>query len=182
MIKPRGYDQAPVKMVAGGSPVVPGAYILGIIRAECKQSREGNEMLELSLDIASGDCKGHYRQLSETLNRDCLLKHRRVTSIERALPYFKGDLKAIEESNNGYKFNFDERTLRGKFVGAMLSEEEYENRSGEIKTKLSIAFLCSIQRVQSGTLRIPRKKEINFSTPHPADQTPATIEDDDLPF
>lgn len=176
MNKPNGYDSAPATTFEGGGMPLPGAYVLGIIGAECKQSNNGNEMLVLSLDIVEGQYKNNYRNLGERLKKDCLLRHYRVTDSEKSLPYFKGDIKAIEDSNQGFKFNFDEKTLRGKYVGGMLREEEYEKSSGEIATVLKIAFLCSVERVRSGALVVPKKKEFDGYT------APQTQSDDELPF
>lgn len=176
MNKPNGYDAAQATTFEGGGMPLPGAYVLGIISAECKESRSGNEMLVLSLDIVEGQYKNNYRNLGERLKKDCLLKHYRVTDTEQSLPYFKGDIKAIEESNPGFKFNFDEKTLRGKYVGGMLREEEYEKSDGTIATVLKIAFLCSVEKVKSGTLVTPKKKEFDGYVPHQSTST------DDLPF
>lgn len=187
MNKPTGYDQAETKSFSGGKTVPPGAYVLEILKAESAVSKSGNDMLVLALDIAKGEYARKFTEISDNRQHDCYLKHRRITNTEISLSYFKGDIKAIEESNPGYKFDFDERTLRGKLVGAMLSEEEYEKRDGTIGTSLKIAFLCSIATAESGKLQTPKKKEIDFSSGkikqnnHVVDNvTPDS--DDDLPF
>jgi len=180
MNKPTGWDSAPAKNGGGRDYPPPGAYVFGIIKGESVLSRNNNEMIVLSLDIAEGEFKGFYRQFSDDVEKDKLLKHRRVTNTEGSLPYFKGDIKAIEESNPGYKFNFDEKTLRGKVVGGMLREEEYEKQGGEIGNTTKIAFLCSVEKARSGTLKVPEKKCIDFTPSHepPVHDT----NDDDLPF
>jgi hypothetical protein len=181
--KPTGYDQAEAKSFSGGKPVPPGAYVLEILKAESKKATTGNDMLVLTLDIAKGEYARKFTEISDDRKHDCYLKHRRVTNTEGSLPYFKGDIKAIEESNPGYKFDFDESTLRGNFVGAMLAEEEYEKKDGTIGTSLKIAFLCSVATAESGKLQVPKKKEIDFSSNRKLQtDVPPPIDDSDLPF
>lgn len=181
MQKPNAYDSVSAKQFSGSpNPVAPGAYVLGIVKAEITTSSNKNEMLVLSLDIAKGEYHGRFRELSDNVQKDCLLKHYRLTDSETSLPYFKGDIKAIEESNQGFVFNFDEKTLRGKLVGGMLAEEEYEKKDGTIGTSLKVAFLCSVATAESGKLQIPKKKEICKSHNVYDDEPP--LNDEDLPF
>jgi hypothetical protein len=145
-----------------------GAYVFGILKDEHTTSKNKNEMIVLSLDIAEGEFKGHYKNLSEHFKSDNLLKHYRVVS-EQSMPYFKGDIKAIEESNKGYEYNFSEGSLRGKLVGGMLREEEYINKNGEKKTILKIMFLCSVEKARSGKLTTPdiKRLDTSFNEPPP---------------
>lgn len=184
MQKPNSYDSAKAKQFSGSPyPVEPGAYVFGIVKSEVTKSSNDNEMLVLYLDIAKGEYQGKFREMSDNVQRDCLLKHYRVTDTEGSLPYFKGDIKSIEESNQGFVFNFDEKTLRGKLVGGMLSEEEYEKKDGTIGTSLKIAFLCSVATAESGKLKIPKKKEIGTSRKsHSVYDDEPPLNDDDLPF
>jgi hypothetical protein len=180
MKKPNGYDQVQAKTISGFSNPTAGTYVLGIIKANIEMSKKGNEMLVLELDIIEGEFQKHYRNVSERLGKNCLLKHYRVTDSEKSMPYFKGDIKAIEESNPGFKFDFDESKLRGKKVGGMLAEEEYETMQGEVKTALKLAFLCSVDTAKSGKLKPPTPKKIYPDSGFGFDDNKSN--DDDLPF
>jgi hypothetical protein len=175
MHKPSNYDSVSAK-TGTFQKVTPGPYILGICKAEETQSRAGDPMLVLSIDIADGPNKSNYRELSKRLNKDCLLKHYRLLT-DNAADYLKGDIQAIEKSNPGFSFMFDERALPGKFVGGMLAEEEYYS-DGDIKTILKIRYLCSVDDVHSGKLITPPLKKLDTSFP-PEDKP---IAEDDLPF
>lgn len=174
MFKPSNYDQADAKQFAGFNSPVAGATVLGITSAQEIQSRSGSPMLVLSIDIAEGEYKRYYTKLSADLKKDCMLKHRRTLTDDQS-EYLKGDIKAIEESNKGFKFNFDERSLVNKLVGGMLREKEYLSKDGSIKTFLEIAYLCSVDKVRSGLLKpMPIKK---------LDAAPTTnIDSEPLPF
>jgi hypothetical protein len=175
MNKPSGWDEAPAKSFSGNRPPA-GAYVFGILKAQVLMSTHNEEMMVLSLDIVEGDFKGYYREQTERFSKDRLLKHYRLTESEKSIPYFKGDIKTIEESNPGFVFDFDETSLRGKYVGGMLSEEEYEDKDGNIRIKLRVAFLCSVKKATSGTLKIPELKQLNGQPKQ--QKTP----EDDLPF
>lgn len=166
MYKPNGYDSVEAKEFTGFNSPSAGAYVFGICDAEERTSKNGNPMLVLHLDIAEGEFKGNYSELSKRFSKDRLLKHYRVLSDENS-GYVKGDVKAIEESNRGFKFNFDEKTLRGKLVGGMLQEEEYLANDGTVKTSLKVAYLCSVEKARSGSLKPmqPKKLDTSFSTP-----------------
>lgn len=175
MHKPSSYDSAQPK-TGTFQKVEAGPYILGICKAVETQSRAGDPMLVLSIDIADGPNKGNYRELSKRLNKDCLLKHYRLLT-DSAADYLKGDIQAIEKSNPGYSFMFDENTLTGKLVGGMLAEEEYYS-DGDIKTILKIRYLCPVENVNSGKLQTPPLKKLDTS--FPPDET--TYDVSSLPF
>lgn len=174
MHKPSNYDSVKAK-TGTFQRVEAGPYILGICKAIETTSRANDPMLVLSIDIADGPNKGNYRKLSERLNKDCLLKHYRLLT-DNASDYLKGDIQAIEKSNSGFSFMFNENTLVGKFVGGMLAEEEYYS-NGDIKTILKIKYLCSVEDVNSGKLITPPLKKLDTSFP-PEDN----YNEDDLPF
>jgi hypothetical protein len=178
MQKPVGYDQAQAQQFSGGDRLAAGPYVLGIVKAEEATSKSGRPMIVFSLDIADGPNKNYYKQLGERLQKDCYLKHRRVTDGDQ-VNYFKGDIKAIEESNPGYTFNFDERTLTRKLVGANLREEEYAS-GGDIKTSLKIAFLCPAQYVRDGKIKPLECKRIEQRSYASSQQSFAPT--DDLPW
>lgn len=180
MNKPEGYDGAQGKQFGIFFLPDAGAYVLGIIKAEITTSRSGNEMIVLSLDIAEGPFKGHFRQFSDDVQKDRLLKYYRLTSGEQ-LPYFKGDMETVEKCNPGYKFNFDEATLRGKFVGGMLVKEEYRKQGGSVGTVLKISYLCALKKARSGELTPPPAKKLNDGEP-PVVAENNSFDDDDLPF
>lgn len=66
----------------------------------------------------------------------------------------------MEQSNPGYKFNNDEKTLRGKLVGVVLREEEYMGNDGNIKTKLVVDRFTSVDKIRSGDYEVRPKKTL----------------------
>ncbi len=43
----------------------------------------------------------------------------------KQLPFFKGMISCIEKSNEGYEWNWDEKTLKGKKIGVLFGREQY---------------------------------------------------------
>jgi hypothetical protein len=168
MNKPNNWES--IKPETGGEFSRPsaGAYVFGIIKDETTTSRSNNEMLVLSLDIAEGEFKKYFKDLSEKLNKDFFLKHYRVLT-EASIPYLKGDITSIEKSNPGFVYNFSDGSLRGKLVGGMLREEEYLDKNGMVKTSLKIMYLCSAEKARSGELQTPSVKKLDLSFNPPVD-------------
>ena len=99
---------------------------------------------------------------------------------------FKAFTEAVEESNQGYHWDWDETTLKGKVFGCLFRREEweYDNRSGW-KTQPCKAVSVSI--IRENKFEIPKDKPLqNKSTVQPTGSTqPETVQlldDEDLPF
>ena len=161
MQKPQGYDETKEASFGGLDNPPAGGTILGIVSAVETKVKNGDKtgepMLALELDIAEGKYKNFFRDLSEKIGKRMYLRHNRVIS---QVNYFKGDIKAIEKSNPGFVFNFDEKTLMRKFVGSALREEEYLHaNTQEIRKSLKIAYLCSVDDVKKG-VPVPEMKRL----------------------
>ena len=163
-----------------------GGYIAGIVAAEDVPDKE---YLNVYWDIAEGEFRGYFRDMTRSMQERGRLESgkwawggiSRRSYKEKALPFFKAFLTAVEQSNPGYKFNSDESTLRGKKVGVILAEEEYQANDGSIKTRLVIHRFTSIAKIREGDFEIPPKKLLNSSS-LPADFTAPVNDDGDLPF
>jgi hypothetical protein len=189
MNKPNGWETTEAKSFGVNQKPPAGAYVMKILAAKDASSSGGRPMLSLCLDIAEGPFKDNFKKLLDFFKKNnpeskYPLVHRRCQDGEQ-LPYFKGDLKAIEESNEGFKFNFDEKTLVGKLVGCMLGELAYaEDSDGNLKTKLEPRWLMSAKSAREFVGKPPEmKKDKNFGKQRErqAGDEPTTP-DEDLPF
>lgn len=180
MFKPNGYDGVEAKSFSGGFVKVPvGAYKMGIVNAVETLSSNKNKMLVLSLDIAEGEFKNFYSKLSQKFDSDKLLKYRRVLDDGNGGAYLKGDITIIENCNPGFKFTFDENTLKGKFVGVMLGEEEYiKKQTNETKTSIKPVYLCDIATMGELTPPPLKKLDTSFEEPPPLNSNSPNPEDD----
>lgn len=168
--------------------LVPGGYICRIINVEDESSKE---YLKIYFDIVEGQFKGHYQGLWEAKNfwgGNFIRSYK-----EKALPFFKGFITAVENSNPGYKFDNDETKLKGKLIGIVLQEEEYEANDGSVKVKLSVQESHSINKIRNKDFKIKDIKKlegrntnitstIDYSGESDKESSAINIMDDDIQF
>ena len=112
----------------------------------------------MTYDIVEGEFKGYYEEMRKN-NPEWGWAGAYVKSYKKsALPMFKRFCTAVSRSNGKYVFdggkvNSDEKTLRGKKVGLILGEEEYEGNDGTIKTRLYVVREFSIDKI--GEQKVP---------------------------
>lgn len=130
MQKPNDWDSVQPQQFGASTGLTAGPKICKIVKCYSGETKEYKEKIVFELDIASGEEKGYFSKLSEKLGEPKFAQVHQCTD-GASTPYFKGRIKAIEESNQGFTFNFDEKSLVGKFVGCMFQIEEYINKNGE---------------------------------------------------
>lgn len=139
-----------------------GGYVIRIMNVENVADRE---YLKISYDIAEGEYKDYYKELYKNANfwGGSFIRSYK----ESAIRFFKGFITAVENSNKGYTWNWDEQTLKGKLVGIVLQEEEYipqqGNHKGEIRTRLICQEIKSADKIRKGDFKVKDKKTINLA-------------------
>ena len=76
---------------------------------------------------------------------------------------FKGFVSAVEASNKGYTFDFEEQTLVGKVVGVVVGDEEFFNQKGQVRTRTYVNAIRSVDAIKSGDYKIPELKKLDAS-------------------
>lgn len=165
----------------------PGGYKCVIRKVECNETSNGKQYLKVSYDIAEGENKDFYK--NKYLNDQRTdKKWSGVWTVftdgyepNSTNKKFKGFTTALEESNAGYKFDWDENKLENKRIGLVMHEEEFETQTGEVKTAVKPLYAMSYDKVEDA--KIPKMKEL----PEKGDSFEKKddwIEDDslDLPF
>ena len=124
-----------------------------------------------------------------------------VSYKDVALPFFKGFVTALENSNDGYKWDNDETKMVGLKIGFVIGEEEYEgqdkNGAPKIKVRTYVAERHSVDTIKNGEFETPEFKKLaqktaksepnpfatNGSAPSPIGEPMPTDEDvDECPF
>ena len=118
-----------------------GGYIIKILAVDDVPEKE---YLKIFFDINDGEKKGFFQKAFKEDTR-AEKKWPNAGSFirsykEKALPMFKGFTNAIENSNKGYKWNFDEKSLVNKIVGVVIGEETSNSQC----LKSSEQWECSI--------------------------------------
>lgn len=154
-----------VQAVTGGGEQLPsGVYQVGIVSASAGVTQTGKEKLVLALEVTEGDYQGIFsrkykakKQYNENAQWPCLFHQ--VTEAE-SLGRYKGLIMAIEASNPGYHWDFDETTLKGKEVGCVFREEEYiGQQDGKIHSIAKPYQFVPIEDMDKAT--VPEKKCID---------------------
>lgn len=191
------YDNTQTISARAQLPV--GAYICQILKAEEKvySSPKGEwHKLEVSFDICEGEHKDFYAndyrsQSGEDKKWKGILRMN-IPSDDGseadnwAKRSFKTNILAIEESNNGYHWDWNEAQLKGKTVGIVFRSEEWEY-NGKRGWRTAPFKMVPAADVKSGNIKIPDPKPLNGKAASQA-STAADLSDfvevasADLPF
>lgn len=130
-----------------------GAYECVIRKAEVyKNPTSGKESFRVQVDIASGEYKGYFQKrydnnTSSTKTWDN--NSTRYLAFEGDnVSYFKGFITCIENSNPGYKWDWDETKLTGKKICGVYQYEEYENQEGKRGVKIRLNKFRSLDKMK----------------------------------
>lgn len=160
----------------------PGGYVCEIVRAEDFPFREETgkgDYLKIEFDFIEGELKGYYEDTYKKFN---YWGGKFVRSYkEKALGMFKHFTNCVEESNEGYAWDWNEHGLVGKKIGVVLGEEEYIANDGGIKTRLEVKAIKTVDEIRKGDFKVPPLKKLKAET---SGTVPAVVDetDDDLPF
>ena len=165
-------DWENVKEAEEFESLTPGGYIAKIMNIEDDVQKE---CLKISFDIADGKFKDYYMNLYKTLNFWGGTFYRSYK--DSAKSFFKGFITAVENSNQGYRWDWNEQSLKGKKVGIVLREEDYipeqGPNAGKVKTRLIVDQVHSIDKIRKGDFKIKEKKPLATNT---TDNSTDTIE------
>lgn len=171
-----------------------GAYVIKILNVieETKKSGNGSQ-LKMAFDIAEGEFAGFYKRSFENDTRedkkwpaDAVLY---VTcpdddSAQWIVDNFNRFMTAVEDSNEGYHWAWDETTLKGKLVGAKFRIEESEY-NGKVYTHARAKWFIAAQRVRDGKFgKLPEDVLLDKKSTGDNDfvNIPDNISDEECPF
>lgn len=198
--KPKGYDEMDVwgetmKLPAGG-------YVVEIKAAEKEVTNKGSEYIKVAFDICEGDYAGFFvNQYRSSTFRDKQYKGRIKLWLPNgdgsdldnvSLKTLKTNITAIEESNNGFRWNWDTDTLKGLKTGLVFRNREYLTDDGKHGFYTEPFRFYDIEKIRSGEFEVPPTKMLDEKTDNnplfdnqqsqqqSAPETPAPIGFDDI--
>ena len=187
MEKLQGYEEA--KAITGEyEKLEAGGYICKIVSAKEEKSKSGKRMLVLALDILEGDKKDFFRKrfdenTSPEKKWPAGAIYRQMLEGEKAAGFLKGLMTSLEASNDGFKWNWDEKKLTDLKCGAIFGEEEYEKMDGSIGTSTKIKFIRTAKAIQDGNYKVPELKKLPQKGEAFEDfVNSVTSDNEDLPF
>lgn len=184
MEKLEGYEEAQA-LTGEFERLEAGGYICKIINAKEETSKSGKRMLVIALDITEGDKKDFFgNRFTENVNPDKKWPaggvYRQMLEGDKAVGYLKGLMTSLEASNNGFKWDWDEKKLKDLKCGAIFGEEEYEKLDGSVGTTTKVKFIRTVKAIQDGNFKVPELKKLPQKGE--AFDNFGTVADDDLPF
>ena len=196
MKKPSNWND--VKAAGERVKLPAGGYEAKIINAKVVNYDGSNgsyERLEIAVDITAGEYKDYYKQDFDSNTRDDK-KWRGVARFyvptddgSEKDEYTKSVLKsvtdALEDSNKGYHWNWDETSLKGLKIGILVRDKEYEV-DGKHGFAPEIFRFTDINRIKEGKFTVPKPKLLKESSSTSAAASSgsdsAASSDDDYPF
>lgn len=186
--KVQGYQDRPQLPVGG--------YVMRIMGAEVKENRIG-QYVQVSMDIAEGQYKDFfaddYRAQDANKKWHCnyLLNVPLDDGSEKdgwTKRRFKTFTEALEASNDGYHFDWDEKRFKGLMIGGLFNIREWKTDDGQRGRSTNLAQVCSVEKIRTGKYKLPKDQLLKDSDSADSSSTNTTsggftvVHDDDLPF
>ena len=129
-----------------------GAYECKIINAvENHNEQSGKTTLKVMVDIASGEYKDYFKKRYDSntaIDRKWDNNATKFLAFEgENTSFFKGFITIVENSNVGYKWNWEESTLRDKKLVGVFQYEQYEKQDGTKALKVRLTKFRSLDKL-----------------------------------
>lgn len=146
---------------------------------------EDQQYHDVYFDIDRGEFKGYFGVLQANTGKN----YGKMTRSYKpnALPFFKAYITAIEKSNPGYKWDWNEKGLGGKLCVINFRDEEYI-KDGQVKVMAKPYEVRSIPALEAGDIKVPAMKTVEkpmvskVTTELPDPSNTLFVNNDDLPF
>lgn len=179
----------------GGYPMLPKGLYVAQIKAVKIDGSEPDQRLVLRLDITEGEHAGYYTkrynadterggQYEVKYKGDLAIQIPNPDNKSRKYPdsdlrKFNNSIWAIEQSNDGYAWNWDEQSLKGKAVGINVQQGTF---NGIQFTK--IGRLESIPMIRDGKCKVMRDLPARGEASAPAADSSSNmfVVDEEVPF
>ena len=171
--------------------LTPGGYVCRIVNSRVEKRENTGDMLVLQLEIEEGEHKGFGRREyerkaarnSQTAKWPLVARQFTEDRDGMANPHFKGLVSCVEKSNPGYRWAWDETSLKGKLIGYTFRAEEFIGQTGEVISVVKPHQARNVDAIREG-VQVPapsRIKETSAEQRYPAgfEQVDAG---DELPF
>lgn len=179
------------KTTGGFEPLPAGGYVAQIMKAEVI-TYDWGEVLNIAFDIAEGLHKGHFIDAwnSDTRSDKKWKGNFRLTVPNPSNQYFDSQkrtfgnaIACIEESNGAYVWDWNETGLKGKYIGVLFRNKEYDFNGFHGWTTECCA-IASVEDIRNENYRMPKDKPLaeNSNAVAPPVGFTSDGSDEDLPF
>ena len=172
-MKVPSYNKENRKKNAGYEQLPKGYYVCKIMQIEEATDKNGHGGLRISFDIAEGDYKDFYANKYRNDDReDKKWSYDAVYWL--GVPYddcpgwvqdrWDTFWANVEDSNNGYVFNGDEKTVKGKIFGGIFYIDE-NLKNGNVYSHTKLHSSCIAQDVRDGKITWTPKDKLAPKAP-----------------
>lgn len=162
-----------------------GGYVAQILSAKEVQYGWGSVLL-ISFDISEGEYKGFFKKdYAENTNENRKWSGTYRLSIPKddgsekdgwTKRTFGGVMWAVEDSNPGYHWDWNEAGLKGKTVGVLYRNYEWDI-DGRTGWSTECCKMITVQDVRDGKFKVPKDKPLANK---PAEGFTDVTKDDDI--
>ena len=186
------YSGAKAERRTSREPLPAGGYVAKILAAQV-QNYDFGDMLALSFDVSEGQYKDFFKK-DYAANQNEDKKWRGVFRI--SIPKDDGsekdawskaafnDMIAVFETDPGFHWDWDETKLKGRTVGVLFRDKEWE-WDGRTGWTTECCALTTAAEIRNGDFKMPKKKPLKKAESAPAASSGfSALTDDDgtLPF
>lgn len=154
------------------------AYVVKIMNANTRKWKSGEEYIEIAYDIAEGDYAGFYKtQYDEARKSDENSVWPYDARFNLTIPNEKSEswkwdkynefFTQLEDSNNGFIFDGNLVSLRGKLFGGKFRIKQSKGKNGTVFSNTQLFWTCDVEEVRSGKAaqNLPNDYTINDEQP-----------------
>lgn len=159
----KDFDKTQAYSGNGGEQLPPGGYVCKIIGARQEEYSWG-DVVVIAFDINEGEQKDFYKKLFDADDREdkkwkgtYRLNVPKDDGSEKdgwTKRNFKTFTDALEDSNTGYRFDWDETKFKGKLFGATFATTFYQIKSsGTCGTYTAVYDICNTDKIHQKKYR-----------------------------
>lgn len=158
-----------VQAVHGRRGMLPaGAYVVQVIRASEDTTNYGNACLKVVFEIAEGDYAGYFADVDADESMDW--RHTAEIDVQEANgARLKALVEAVQASNPGYVWDWNEQGLVGRTFGLVLQERKVTllkgKNKGQDRSYLDFWDAVPVDAVRAGQVATPPVNDKRTSKP-----------------
>lgn len=199
MKKIENWDNIEAKGMDDFKALPIGAYECKIVNAvENYNEQSGKTTLKVMVDIAdNGEFDSYFQKRYDSntaVDRKWDNNATKYLTFEgENVAFFKGFITCVENSNPGYKWDWEEQKLRDKKIAGVFQYEEYEKQDGTRGIKVRLTKFRSLDKLKdievNDTIKTIDNRYVSYDDYMEQHQDPfeqfenvVEIKDSDLPF
>lgn len=168
------YETAQIKKGSLFEQLPKGAYVIKLLKAEeCENQNSAGSHIKIAFDIAEGEYKDFYKKQFDAITDEdkhwpydgvYYLSAPDDNSPQWMIDNFGTFIAALEDSNDGYHWDWDESKWKGLVMGALFRNEQSE-KDGNVYDHIRPFWFRNAQLIRDGKYgKLPKDKLVEVKT------------------